>query len=141
MVVKSAAQFDLDVRIAKSHSRPHTSNDNPCSYSDFRTMKYRPEVPERPGSIEHARRIVCALVDWRNEEHDHVDPALLHLVDVHNGRAAAIVTARRRVLDDAQARHPERFVRGRPIQKSPPTAWSTPRPASSLDQSDQVAVG
>jgi putative transposase len=129
MVAKSTAQLYVDLGIAKSHSRPHTSNDNPYSESNFRTLKYRPDMPERLGSVEHARQVVRALVDWYNDDHYHVGLALLHPVDVHHGRVANIVAARQRVLDDAHARHPERFVRGRPTQKSPPAAaWINPPP-------------
>lgn len=127
MVAKSTAQLYVDLGIAKSHSRPHTSNDNPYSESNFRTLKYRPDMPERFGSVEHARQVIRALVDWYNDEHYHVGLALLHPADVHYGRTADIVAARQRVLDGAHTRHPERFVRGRPVQKSPPSAaWINP---------------
>jgi putative transposase len=139
MTAKSTALLYVDLGIAKSHSRPYTSNDNPYSESNFRTLKYRPEMPEQLGSVEHARQVIRALVDWYNDEHYHVGLALLHPVDVHYGRAADIVAARQRVLDNAHARHPERFVRGRPEQKAPPTAaWINPPPMIGSDQSDQI---
>lgn len=139
MIAKSTALLYVDLGIAKSHSRPHTSNDNPYSESNFRTMKYRPEMPEQLGSLEHARQVVRALVDWYNDEHYHVGLALLHPVDVHYGRAEAIVAARQVVLDQAHREHPERFVRGRPVQKQPPaTAWINPPPMIGADQSDQI---
>jgi transposase InsO family protein len=117
MVAKSTAQLYVDLGVAKSHSRPHTSNDNPYSESNFRTLKYRPDMPAQLGSLEHARQVVRALVDWYNDEHYHVGLALLHPVDVHHGRADVIVAARQRVLDAAHTRHPERFVRGRPVHR------------------------
>lgn len=144
MIAKSTAQLYVDLGIAKSHSRPHTSNDNPYSEANFRTMKYRPEMPEQLGSLEHARQVVRQLVDWYNAEHYHVSLGLLHPVDVHYGRAAEIVAARQRVLDEAHRRHPERFVRGRPTQKSPPpAAWINPPPMdpiASTGQSQEVAA-
>ena len=120
MTAKSTALLYVDLGIAKSHSRPHTSNDNPYSESNFRTLKYRPEMPERLGSLEHARQVVRALVDWYNNEHYHVGLALLHPVDVHYDRVTDIVAARQRVLDALYARNPERFVNGPPVQKAPP---------------------
>lgn len=139
MIAKSTAQLYVDLGIAKSHSRPHTSNDNPYSEANFRTMKYRPEMPVQFGSLEHARQVIGPLVDWYNETHYHVGLALLHPVDVHYGRTAEIVEARQRVLDAAHQRHPERFVRGRPMQKSPPpAAWINPPPMDQITPADQM---
>jgi putative transposase len=135
MTAKSTALLYVDLGIAKSHSRPYTSNDNPYSESNFRTLKYRPDMPEQLGSLEHARQVVHALVGWYNEEHYHVGLALLHPTDVHHGRAPAIVEARQRVLDVAHERHPERFVRGRPLQKLPPAAaWINPPPMNAIEE-------
>ena len=44
-----------DLGVTKTHSRPYTSNDNPCSESHFKTLKYRPDFPERFGAIADAR--------------------------------------------------------------------------------------
>lgn len=138
MVAKSTAQLYVDLGVARSHSRPHTSNDNPYSESNFRTLKYRPDMPAQLGSLEHARQVVRELVDWYNDEHYHVGLALLHPVDVHYGRVDEIVAARQRVLDDAHARHPERFVHGRPVQKKPPpAAWINP-PAMDPIATDRI---
>jgi len=40
-----------DLGVTKSHSRPHVSDDNPFSESQFKTLKYRPEFPARFGSL------------------------------------------------------------------------------------------
>lgn len=104
MTAKSTALLYVDLGIAKSHSRPYTSNDNPYPEANFRTFKYRPDMPEQLGSLEHARQVVRALVDWYNDEHYHLGLALLHPVDVHYGRAADIVAARQRVLDACSTR-------------------------------------
>jgi len=40
-----------DLGVTKTHSRPHVSDDNPYSESQFKTLKYRPEFPERFGSM------------------------------------------------------------------------------------------
>ena len=127
MVAKSTALLYADLGIGKSHSRPHVSNDNPFSEAHFKTLKYRPEMPDRFGSIQHARGDVGPLMRWYNHEHKHSSLALLTPADVHYGRAGAIIAARQRVLDAAHAAHPERFVRGRPTHPSPPAAaWINP---------------
>jgi putative transposase len=55
---KPVASLLVDLDVAKSHSRPHVSDDNPYSESQFKTMKYRPEFPARFGCIEDARPTV-----------------------------------------------------------------------------------
>ena len=55
MTSKPVALLLEDLGIAKSHSRPHTSNDNPYSEAQFKTLKYRPNFPERFDSIEQGR--------------------------------------------------------------------------------------
>jgi putative transposase len=134
MVAKSTALLYADLGIKQSHSRPHVSDDNPFSEAAFRTFLYRPEMPDRFGSIEDARAFFATLLDWYNERHYHSSIALLTPADVHQGRAPAIITARQIVLDDAYARHPERFVRQAPRHPSvPDVVWLNP-PASALTQ-------
>lgn len=131
MVAKSTALLYADLGIGKSHSRPHVSNDNPFSEAHFKTLKYRPELPERFGSVQDARRQVEPLMRWYNDEHKHSSLALLTPADVHYQRADAIIAARQHALDLAHVAHPERFVRGRPKHPSPPTAaWINPPRAS-----------
>ena len=40
-----------DLGVTQSHSRPYVSDDNPFSEAQFKTLKYRPDFPERFGSI------------------------------------------------------------------------------------------
>jgi putative transposase len=47
MASHNMAQLLAALGVTKSHSRPHVSNDNPFSESQFKTMKYRPEFPDR----------------------------------------------------------------------------------------------
>jgi transposase InsO family protein len=55
--------------VTRSHSRPHCSNDNPYSESQFRTMKYRPEFPDRFGSFQDAHAFCGRFFRWYNDEH------------------------------------------------------------------------
>ncbi len=130
MTSKPVALLLADLGVTKSHSRPHVSNDNPFSESQFKTMKYRPEFPERFGSIEHGRSFCGDFFAWYNTEHHHVGLGLFTPHDVHYGLAAAKRKQRALVLADAFARHPERFPNGQPQPKEVPTAvWINP-PAS-----------
>ncbi len=109
MTSKPVAFLLSDLGVTKSHSRPSVSNDNPYSESQFKTMKYRPEFPDRFGSIEDARAFCQTFFAWYNNEHYHSGLGLLTPYDVHYGRAADIIKAREEVLLSAYEKHPERF--------------------------------
>ena len=96
--------------IAASYSRPRTSDDNPYSESLFRTLKYRPEYPSDPfASIDAARAWVARFVHWYNEIHLHSGIGHVTPASRHQGRDAAILTARRKVYAAARRRNPERW--------------------------------
>jgi putative transposase len=127
MTSKAVALLFSDLGIEGSHSRPHISDDNPFSESHFRTIKYRPEFPDRFGSLEHARQVCRALFTWYNTAHHHSSLAFLTPAAVHHGRAAEVLHDRHRVLLAAYAAHPERFVNGPPRRQSLQTAvWINP---------------
>lgn len=107
-----------DLGITKTHSRPYTSDDNPFSESQFKTLKYRPDFPERFGCIEDSRSFCQECFPWYNSEHHHGGIGLLTPETVHYGRAEATQHARGEVLRAAYEAHPERFVKKRPV---PPT--------------------
>jgi putative transposase len=124
---KPVALLLADLGIAKSHSRPHTSNDNPFSEAHFKTLKYRPSFPDRFGSIEDARSFCRGFFTWYNEEHRHSGIGLMAPAMVHFGRAPEVQAARAVTLERAYAAHPERFVRGLPTPPELPTAvWINP---------------
>lgn len=128
MTAKSTALLYTDLGITASFSRPRVSDDNPYSEAAFKTLKYRPEIPERFGSLEHGRSVFDALFDWYNNRHYHTGIALLTPADLHFGRAADVIGARQRVLDHAYACHPERFPKP-PTHPAPPEAsWINPPP-------------
>jgi putative transposase len=124
MTSKPVALLLADLGVTKSHSRPRTSNDNPYSESQFRTLKYRPDFPARFGSIEDSRRFCDRFFTWYNHQHRHRGIGLHTPADVHYGRAEDIRATRADVLDAAYAANPERFVRKHPEPpKLPHTAW------------------
>lgn len=138
MTAKSTALLLADLGVTKTHSRPHVSNDNPFSESQFKTMKYRPDFPDRFGSLEDARGHCAAFMRWYNDEHYHSGLALFTPADVQFGRVAQRAAARQAALDTAHAAHPERFVRGAPTVPMPPAAvWINP-PAPALTATDDA---
>jgi putative transposase len=116
-----------ELGVTKSHSRPHTSNDNPYSEAGFKTMKYRPDFPERFGSIQDARAFCRTFFDWYNAVHRHSGIAMMTPEQVHYGRAGIVLERRAKVLAEAYNAHPERFVRGQPEPQALPEAvWINP---------------
>jgi len=111
---KPVAFLLADLSITKTHSRPYTSNDNPYSESQFRTMKYRPEFPDRFGSIQDGRVFCHTFFAWYNEDHRHSGIGMMTPAMVHHGLAPAVRENRQLVLHAAYAAHPDRFVRRPP---------------------------
>ena len=137
---KPVAQLLADLGVTKSHSRPHVSDDNPFSESQFKTLKYHPDFPDRFGSQEDARMFCRRFFTWYNEEHYHSGIALLTPSSVHHGQADQVVRARKEVLRSAYADHPERFVRRPPAPQEPPKAvWINP-PTSRTPDRPQIGL-
>jgi putative transposase len=109
MRAKSTAELLVDLGVAASYSRPRVSNDNAYSEAQFKTLKYRPEFPERFESLEHARIHLREFFTWYNEAHRHSGIGFMTPAMVHFGRSHAIDAHRQRVLHAAYAAHPERF--------------------------------
>ena len=122
MKSKTVALLLSDLGVTKSHSRPYVSNDNPYSEAQFRTMKYRPDYPDRFGCLEDARVWAQDFFRWYHFEHHHTGLGLMTPAMVHYGQAVKVQTERQRVLEDAFAVHPERFVRGLPTPPALPEA-------------------
>jgi putative transposase len=136
MISKPVALLMADLGVTKTHSRPHVSNDNPFSESQFKTLKYRPDYPERFGCQPDARAWATDFFQWYNHEHHHSALGLLTPADVHFGRAQTILDQRQLVLQAAYLKNPERFVKGRSIPAQVPSAvWiNPPKPAISLEE-------
>lgn len=138
MTSKAVALLLSDLGVTKTHSRPHVSNDNPYSEAQFKTLKYRPEFPDRFGSIEDARAVCADLLRWYNHEHRHVGLGLFTPHDVHSGCARSKLDDRARVLATAYAAHPERFPHGRPEPPALPTEVWINRPSNQNINDDRA---
>ena len=108
MTSKTIAHLLADLGVTKSHSRPHVSNDNPFSEAQFKTLKYRPDFPERFGS-DRARarplRPLLRLVQPRAPPRRHrpPDPARRPLRPRRSARRRASPRPRRRARRASRA--------------------------------------
>ena len=124
---KPVAALLVDLDIAKTHSRPYVSDDNPYSESQFKTLKYRPDFPARFGSIEDARAHCQGFFRWYNTVHRHSGIGLMTPHTVHYGHHAQLTQQRHATLMNAFAAHPQRFKGRAPTPPTVPTAvWINP---------------
>lgn len=131
---KCVALLLSDLGITKSHSRPHVSNDNPFSESQFKTMKYCPSFPKRFGSQQDANAFGRRFFDFYNNEHRHTGISLLTPAMVHYGQAEQVIAARHETMLKAYAANPERFTRGEPKpMELPKQAWINPPTKKVID--------
>lgn len=130
---KPLSQLLVDLGITNSHSRPHTSDDNPFSEAQFKTMKYHSTYPSAFESIEDARTWARTFFSSYNEHHYHSGLNLLTPASVHFGQASFIQQQRQQVMDRAFAEHPDRFKRGIPFVKGNPDAVFINPPVASTN--------
>jgi putative transposase len=136
MTSKPVALLMADLGVTKTHSRPHVSNDNPYSEAQFKTLKYRPDYPDRFGCQPDARSWAGDFFQWYNYAHHHTALGLLTPADVHFGRTQAVLSKRQEVLQAAYQKNPERFVNGQPTPMQVPQAvWINP-PKPSTEPED-----
>jgi putative transposase len=132
---KLVADLLVDMGVVKSHSRPYTSDDNPYSEAQFKTMKYRPEFPKRFDSLADARSFCQIFFAWYNDEHRHSGIGYMTPAAMHTGVASIIYKQRDQVLEHAFARHPNRFKHRRPQPPALPieAGINMPKPISGND--------
>lgn len=96
--------------VIPSFSRPSVSNDNPYSESLFRTLKYRPDYPEKPfANVQSARAWVLGFVDWYNNTHLHSSIKFVTPAHRHRGEDVKILAKRETVYRRAKTKNPTRW--------------------------------
>jgi transposase InsO family protein len=107
--------------VACSFSRPGVSNDNPFSEAVIRTMKYRPNYPDRPfASLDEARAWLREFTRWYNTEPRHSAIGYVTPDERHFRRDKKILQLRRKTYAKARTGQPQRWSRHcRP--------WNTPQ--------------
>jgi hypothetical protein len=104
--------------------------------AQFKTLKYRPEFPERFGSIEDARAFCREFFTWYNSSHYHSGLAHFTPEDDHYGQVERKRMARQDALAKAFAAHPERFVKGVPQASMPPREVWINKPKKEVEQAN-----
>lgn len=138
MKSKLVAHLLAELGVTKTHNRPYTSNDNPFSESQFKTLKYCPAFPERFGCIEDAGAFCRAFFKWYNNEHRHSGINRLTPKMVHCGKAEGVLAHRNKVFEEAFKKHPKRFKHRLPDAGQLPTeVWINP-PKMSILEADLV---
>ena len=127
MTSKTVSELLCDLKVVRTHSRPHVSNDNPYSEAQFKTLKYCPDFPEGFGSIEDARIFCRRFFDWYNNRHKHSGIGFLTPEQVHYGLTDEIVSRREDVLLAAFKENSRRFKGKVPCVARPPVkVWINP---------------
>ena len=140
MTSKAVALLLADLGVTKTHSRPHVSNDNPYSESQFKTMKYRPEFPARFGCLQDSRGFCGEFFHWYNREHHHSGLGHLTPFAVHFGQAHEQREQRALVLRRAYERNPGRFVRGLPQPAALPEQVWINKPSEVGSSNDSKSI-
>jgi len=134
MMAKPVACLLADLGVTKTHGRPYISDDNPFSEAHFKTLKYRPDFPDRFGAIQDARAQCQVFFPWYHDDHLHSGIAFMTPADVHYGRTRAIIETRAQTLNAAFEANPLRFKGRPPTPKRLPSAvWINPPAAGSSD--------
>ena len=114
--------------IVPSFSRPSVSDDNPFIESLFRTLKYRPEYPQKPfENLEQARAWVTSFVAWYNGEHRHSGIRFVTPDQRHDGREAAVLAQRVTVYERARRKNPNRWSRRTRNWTAAPAVYLNPK--------------
>jgi len=96
--------------VMPSFSRPSVSDDNPYSEALFKTLKYRPDFPDKPfEDLDEARTWVPRFVHWYNEIHHHSGLRFVTPGQRHRGEDSAILEQRHRLYEAAKALNPARW--------------------------------
>ncbi|WP_425573581.1 IS3 family transposase, partial [Nocardiopsis rhodophaea] len=137
MTSKKVAHLLSDLGVERSHSRPKTSNDNPFSEAQFKTLKYCPAFPERFANLTDARAFCVAFFEYYNHRHRHSGIGFHTPASVHDNSAHQVQHERTRVLQGAYAASPHRF-RWVPLPPPLPEAVhiNPPRPEGEGSNSD-----
>ena len=109
--------------VTRTHSRPRTSDDNPFSEAQFKTLKYLHDFPGSFPNLSAARAFCDGFFAEYNHVHRHSGIGWHTPASVHFATTGPIDQARQDTLDTARAAHPERFARRPRPPQIPDHSW------------------
>lgn len=126
--------------MTKTHSRPYTSDDNPFSEAQFKTLKYCPEFPKCFGCIQDSQVFCRTFFKWYNHEHRHSGINRLTPSTLHHGVAQKVLDNRNRVLAKAYEKNANRFKHKKPnAGEIPKAVWINPPTFASSELGEKIA--
>lgn len=138
MTSQTVSQLLEKIGVLKTHNRPYTSNDNPFSESQFKTMKYCPEFPDQFESLEAAERFCVHFFNWYNNRHYHSGILFLKPAVVHFGQADNILNNRHQVLLQAYKENQARFNHKMPTLKKLKPVYINPPSVESEKNNEKI---
>ena len=100
-----------DLGVARSHSRPRRSNDNPFIESFHKTVKYTVGYPDIFPTLEGARDWYANFIHGYNHHHLHSGLDYVTPIQARTGEAEHIYETRNRTLAEAKEANPARWRR------------------------------
>ncbi len=143
MTSHTVAELLEHLGVLKTHNRPYTSNDNPFSESQFKTLKYCPQFPIQFDSLEESEAFCKEFFKWYNELHYHSGILWLTPHTVHYGQAEEVLNKRHQTLLNAFREMPVRFNNKMPLRKElKPVFINPPKNFSNIDtlQEEKIMV-
>ena len=139
MTSQTVAQLLAALGVVKSHSRPQVSNDNPFSESQFITLKYRPEFPQRFASYDHGPDVLPRVLPLVQPRASPLGPRVADVSDCSLGSLGRSLGRRQKTLSAAYAATPERFVQREPRPlRLPEAVWINPPAAPAKSPKDSL---
>ena len=114
VTAKTFPELLVELDILSNYSRHCVSHNNPCSESQFKTLKYAPSFPTGFADLQHARSYCEVFFSWYNAQHRNNRLGLLTPVTIHCRVTYHIQSALQYTVDHAYQRYPERLVNGKP---------------------------
>lgn len=112
MTAQTTVKLLATLGLSQSFARPRTSNDNPYSEAQFKTLKYHRLFKPWYGSLKDAEETLDKFFSWYNNEHMHSGIGFMTPATVHNSRDGEVKETRFDAMKKAYENHPERFSRG-----------------------------